>query len=339
MRRLRWITRTALIRMAVFLVLLAGLGLWGWFVMVHMPGESHHGPLQSLGSEALRAHVEKLAGEIGERNLDRYEGLTAAAAYIEGCWRQYGYEVRRQSYEVYGKTCDNLEVEVAGGSRRAEIVVIGAHYDSVVGSPGANDNGTGVAGLLALSQVFRGTSPARTLRFVAFVNEEPPYFQTDLMGSRVYARRSRERGEAIAAMLSLETIGYYTDAADSQKYPPPFSLFYPSTGNFIGFVGNLRSRALLKEVVASFRRNAEFPSEGAALPEFVPGAGWSDQWSFWQEGYPALMVTDTAPFRYPHYHMRQDTADKVKFDRMALVVAGLEKVIAELASPAPARGD
>ena len=135
-------------------------------------------------------------------------------------------------------------------------------------------------------------------------------------------------------MLSLETIGYYVEEEESQRYPPPFSLFYPSTGNFIAFVGNVKSGPLVREVVGSFRRHAKFPSEGAAFPGFIPGVGWSDHWAFWQEGYPALMVTDTAPFRYPAYHSPQDTPEKVKYDQMARVVGGLGKVIADLANPA-----
>ena len=150
------------------------------------------------------------------------------------------------------------------------------------------------------------------------------------MGSLVYALACRQRRENVVAMISLETIGYFDDAKGSQSYPPPFSLFYPSTGNFIAFVGNYSSRRLVRRSVASFRRHTEFPSEGAALPSFIPGVGWSDQWAFWQAGYPALMVTDTAPFRYPDYHRPSDTPDKIDHERMARVVDGLEAVVREL---------
>jgi len=186
-----------------------------------------------------------------------------------------------------------------------------------------------VAESLGISRVYLGMIVLSSI--VAFVNEEPPYFQTEQMGSWVYARRCHERNEKITAMLSLETIGYYSDSPDSQKYPPPFNLLYPSTGNFIGFVGNTSSAALVRQVVGAFRQYEQFPSEGGAPPEAIPGVGFSDQWSFWQEGYPALMVTDTAMFRYPHYHQAEDTPDKIDFERMARVVRGLEKVIAVLA--------
>ena len=151
------------------------------------------------------------------------------------------------------------------------------------------------------------------------------------MGSRVYARRSKARGENIVAMFSLETIGYYSDRPGSQRYPFPLGFFYPSTGSFIAFVSNLSSRALLHEVLASFRRHAAFPAEGVAAPAFIPGVDWSDHWSFWKEGYPALMVTDTAPYRYPYYHTAQDTPDRVDYERTARVVTGLHRMLRELA--------
>ena len=151
------------------------------------------------------------------------------------------------------------------------------------------------------------------------------------MGSLVYAKRCQELGDNVVAMLSLEMLGCYSDEPGTQKYPSLFSLFYPSTGNFIGFVGNFASRKLVRQCITAFRRHVDFPSEGAALPESIPGVGWSDHWSFWQVGYPALMVTDTALYRYDHYHLRSDTPDKIDFDRFARVVKGLEVVIAELA--------
>ena len=182
--------------------------------------------------------------------------------------------------------------------------------------------------MLALARRFAAKPLSKTLRFVAFVNEEPPYFLTEQMGSFVYANRRKVRGEQISAMISLETIGYFSDAAHSQTYPLfGLSAFYPTVGNFIGFVGNLPSRALLRHLLTLFRQHAKIPSEGAALPSFIPGVAWSDQWSFWQHGYRGIMVTDTAPFRYPHYHSATDTPDKLDYDRFALVVSGIEKMI------------
>jgi Zn-dependent M28 family amino/carboxypeptidase len=280
--------------------------------------------------DALRRDVEKLAGEIGERNVPRYRSLAAAADFLEASLANPFYNVSRHGYEVAGVTCHNIEVEIQGSDRADQIIIIGAHYDSVEGSPGANDNATGAAAVLALARLLAGKKTSRTLRFVEFVNEEPPYFQSPAMGSLVYAKHCRKRGEKIIAMLSLETIGYYSDQKGSQHYPFPFGLLYPSTGNFIGFVGNTSSARLVRDIVASFRRHTRYPSEGGALPSVIPGISFSDQWAFWQQGYPGVMVTDTAPFRYPYYHTRDDTPDKVRYDHMAQVVAGLERVIVDI---------
>ena len=278
----------------------------------------------------LVADVQALAGDIGERNMNRYPQLLAAADFIEGSLGRAGLTARRDTYELRGRACHNLEVEIPG--TRPEIFVIGAHYDSVFGSPGANDNASGVAALLTLARRFARKPTEKTLRFVAFVNEEPPYFQTEEMGSFVYAKRCKERGDRIVGMISLETIAYFSDAPRSQKYPSPgLGMFYPKKGNFIGFAGDTRSRSLLRSAVSAFRKTGKLPCEGASLPAIVPGIGWSDQWSFWQCGYPAIMVTDTAPFRYPHYHEPTDTPDKLDYDRFALVVSGMESVIKDLA--------
>jgi hypothetical protein len=182
-----------------------------------------------------------------------------------------------------------------------------------------------------LAKSFTGQKPARTLRFVAFVNEEPPFFYTENQGSLVYAKRCRARGENVMMMVSLESIGYYDTRKGSQKYPFPVGLCYPSRGDFIGFVGRTSERRFVRHCVKLFREHAQFPSEGGALPGWLEGIGWSDHWAFWQAGYPAIMVTDTTLFRSPHYHQPSETPEVVDYDRMARVVNGLEKVIKALA--------
>lgn len=312
--------------------------LAGWTTL-RMPGRNHRGPLPPADDQlvqlatGLRHHVVQLAEEIGERNVQRRPGqLAQAADYIEADLAGSGYEVKRHGYEVTGSTCYNLEVEIPGTILADEIVVIGAHYDSVPGSPAANDNASGVAAMLSLAHESSRRKTGRTLRFLAFVNEEAPYAHTERMGSWVYARRCRERNEKVTAMLSLETIGYFTEAPRSQKYPPVVGQMHPSVGNFIAFLGNTRYRRLVRQVVAAFRSSEPFPSQGGALPEIVSHIGRSDHWSFWQEGYPALMVTDTAPFRYPHYHTPEDTVDKINFEKLGRVVRGLRAVVGELAT-------
>jgi Zn-dependent M28 family amino/carboxypeptidase len=280
---------------------------------------------------ALRDDVQMLAGTIGERNVWTHAALQRASGYIAQAFRTLGYGVTLQPYAVAGKSVDNIEAALAGTSIPDEVVLIGAHYDSVRGSPGADDNATGVAAVLELARRFAGRRQLRTLRFVAFVNEEPPFFQTPLMGSLVYANAARDRGDRITAMLSLETIGYYSDAPDSQTYPAPVGVFYPRTGDFIGFVSNVGSARLLFRARRAFRHGTSFPFRSAAVPAAIPGVGWSDHWAFWQAGYPAMMVTDTAPYRYPWYHTAEDTPDKVSPDRLAHVVDGLEHVVSALA--------
>jgi Zn-dependent M28 family amino/carboxypeptidase len=284
--------------------------------------------------EALRRDVTVLAGEIGARSaVTEYTNLCRAADFIEQSLAGMGYEVRRQSFlpdhwAMKKRPCWNLEVEIKGTVRPEEIVVIGAHYDTEMSCPGANDNGSGVAALLALARISKGQPCGRTLRFVAFTNEEPPFFWTANMGSLGYASACRERNENIVAMVSLETLGYYTDTPGSQHYPSQmFGWFYPTTGNFISFIGNVRSRSLVGQTLASFRRQVSFPSEGAALPGLISGVGWSDHWSFWQKGYTGVMVTDTAPFRYAHYHTAGDTPEKLDYERFAVVVEGLRGVV------------
>ena len=282
----------------------------------------------------LKTHVEQLAGGIGQRNLWQYANLVAAAEYVEAELTRSGHEVASQRFAVDGQEVRNLEVVLPGGDRPDEIVLVGGHYDSVLGSPGANDNATGTAAVLELARLLAGRDLSRTVRLVAFVNEEPPFFRTDDMGSLRYARRCSDRGERICAMLCLETIGYYSTVPGSQAYPLPFGLFHPSTADFVAFVANLSSRRLGRQAAASFRRQSAFPCEASVAPGWLPGVGWSDHWAFWQQGYPAIMVTDTALFRYAHYHMPHDTPDKIDYERTAQVVAGLARVVEELAGKA-----
>jgi hypothetical protein len=314
---------------------LAALLTW----MIAMPGSSFHGPLpppdalETRLAESLHADVSEIAGSIGERNLPKPAALDRARDYITSELTRAGYIVRRQDYSVYGIVSTNLDTESPGDGRKGEIVVVGAHYDSVAGALGADDNGSGVAAVLALARAFAGRHTARTLRFVAFANEEPPYFWTDDMGSLVYAKACRARGDNIVAMLSLETVAYFRDAPHTQHYPPPLGYVYPDRGDFVAFVGNLGSRTLTRDAVRVFRQSVQLPSEGAALPGWVPGVGWSDQWAFWQVGYPGVMVTDTAPFRNPNYHTSRDAPDTLDYPRFARVVSGLSKVVEAIATP------
>jgi Zn-dependent M28 family amino/carboxypeptidase len=259
----------------------------------------------------LRVHVETLARS--ERNTD----LETPARYIAAQLR----DPRYQEFTSGGRKVKNIETG-------AGAIVVGAHYDTVPGSPGADDNASGVAALIELSRM------SLAARFVAFANEEMPYYHTNEMGSQAWAQAARARGDDLRAMFSLEMLGCYSDAPGSQRYPPVVGWFYPDRANFIAFVGDLGARRLVKRAHKLFRKHSSFPSESLAAPAFVPGITRSDHWSFRLQGYPALMVTDTAYNRYPHYHRATDTPEKLDYARMAQVTLGLAAMIEELANEA-----
>lgn len=284
-------------------------------------------------TDRLRGHVSHLAQEIGQRNVFHPHALYAAADYIRSEWGAQGYAVNSQCYQAKEVKSENLEVSRIGKTKPQEIVLVGAHYDTVRGSPGADDNASGIAALLELSRLFAGVETERTLRFVAFTNEEPPFFFWGQMGSTVYARTAKARGENICLMISLEMLGSYSDKLGSQGYPPFLKHFYPDRGNFIAMVSNRASREELRQLVAAFQAHSDFPVESLATFEFVPGVAWSDHLSFWRQGYPAVMVTDTAFYRNAAYHTAADTPEKLDYSAMARVVAGLFHALQALELP------
>ena len=293
--------------------------------------------------DRLKQTITHLSEKIGERNLRFPKKLNEAADYLQSTLESMDYKVERQSFEVTnsqeerynGIPCHNLITEIVGKDKPKEIVLIGAHYDTALTTPGANDNGSGVAALIEIANQLRGKRFSKTIRLVCFTNEEPPFFQNEgQMGSWVYAKLCKQRRDDLKLVLSLETMGYFTDAQNSQNYPPQLASKYPSQGNFIGLVSNMESKKILDEVATSLRKHCEekVDVQKAALLSVFPGVGWSDHWSFWQEGYMGIMVTDTALFRYPHYHRPTDTVDKIEFVRYSQVVDGLVKTIEEFAN-------
>lgn len=316
-----------------------------WFTA--MPLRSYSGALPPVTAneaqirEDLAAYVNQLSQALPDRNLRHFEpspeglrsdSLNAAADYLLHTLGREGFSLGTYQYPVNGKFVKNIEVRVDGQTWLGKSVIVGAHYDAVPGSPGADKDATGVAAALELARLLQHSRPDQTIRFVFFVNEELPYLHTANMGSLAYAKNLHNQGVKVTAMLSLEAIGYYSDAKGSQHYPRGLGLLYPDTGNFVGFVGNAASRDLVRNAIGTFRRSARFPSEGLALPGWLPGVGASDHWSFWQQGYPAIMITDTAGLRNPYIHSPGDTPDKLDFDRMARVVEGLQTVILRLAA-------
>ena len=323
---------------AAALLILVGLPVAAILWMTAVPGHSWAAPLPPLDpgqqqiAANLEAHVRAIAGK--PHNIEYPAALEAAAQHIEDALTETGYAVHRQPLDP-DRSERNIEVVIEPARPNAQTLVIGAHYDSAFDAPGANDNATGTAGVIELARLLadlRGKSGLR-IRLVLFVNEEPPNFQTANMGSLVYAERLKHTGELVIGMLCLETLGYYSDQPHSQHYPAPLDLLYPSTDNFVAFVGLTSSRSFVRKTVGAFRAQARFPSVGGSAPGFITGIDWSDHWSFEQVGIPAVMITDTAVFRYPWYHMRGDTPDKVDYAKLARVVSGLERVVRGWALP------
>lgn len=354
--------RSGLVSAGFWVGVIGVAGLWvmgGIAGCVLMPGDRTRGAVEvEKGdvprAEALRRDVERLAGEIGERSLmverNGRPSLYDAEDFLALSLAKMGFVVR---WQTFGSACpdgmtrhaSNLEVEIVGSDKPDEIIVVGAHYDTVhvddlahgrVRTPGADDNASGCAALLEIARGLaarreRGEMPARTVRLVFFANEEPPFFWTDQMGSLVYARACKERGEKIVGMISLETIGMYSDEPGSQGRPALMGDIVPDRGDFIAFVGMSSAEAFVSACVEAFRAVSSFPCEGAALPMAVPRVGSSDHWSFWKQGYPAVMVTDTAKYRNKNYHKETDTPRTLNYEKMAEVVRGVEGVIAGLA--------
>jgi hypothetical protein len=320
----------------LLLTVATAVGLAGWYAL-GVPGRRYSGPLPVLSTDELdlasrmRLHVRAIAS--APHNVTHYGALDRAARYIEGMLQELGYPVERQTFSVAGREVRNIEATREPRTVEAVTLVVGAHYDSYDNAPGANDNATGVAAVLEAARLLKEWRPERTrLRLVLFVNEEPPYYRTENMGSWRYAKLLRERGERVGGMISLETLGAYSDQPGSQSYPPPLGLLLPTKADFIAFVGMPGSRTFLHQALASFRAHTAFPSIGGIAPDsLVPGIGWSDHWSFREHGFPAIMITDTAFLRYPHYHLPSDTPDKVDYENLARVTKGLERMLRDIA--------
>jgi len=297
-------------------------------------------PAEEAMCARLRRHVEILAEAIGERNTDRPGGLEAAARYIENHLQKCGFTPRAQTFKAGGQMVRNIDLEIPGTHARKnkEILLLGAHYDSV-DCPAANDNASGVAGVLEAATQFTGKQFKRTVRLVLFVNEEPPYYKGPMMGSVRYAKRCRERNEKIVGLINLETIGCYFSNPDSQEFPDArlrtLARFHPvlrrRAGDFVVFTGNLASWRLIRRLYVRFKKHARFPALWLPAPDSIEGPGMSDNWSFWQVGYPALMVTDTAFLRYAHYHKKSDLPVNMNFDCMTRVVRGVLEATQDMA--------
>ena len=289
--------------------------------------------MASALEDGLERHVRALSVEIGERTAFRGDGLGRAARYIRGVFEDAGLDVTEQSYDYHGQSVCNVIAAPAGGTRAPAYYLVGAHYDTVPGTPGADDNASGVAVLLELGRRLAESAARIPLHFVAFTLEEAPAFTTRHQGSRVFVCELGRTGGRVLGAVVLEMVGY---TCPEQDYPVVLQWAgYPKQGNFIGIVGNGRSRRFGRTLVNGFRRNRRLPVESL----FVPFNGWllpatrlSDHASFWDHGWPAVMVTDTAFFRNPNYHTSRDSLDTLDFGFMAELVNSLDLAFAELSA-------
>ncbi|MBC8183396.1 M28 family peptidase [candidate division KSB1 bacterium] len=281
--------------------------------------------------ENLIDHVNHLSEVIGPRNLDYYSSLNKASQYISQKMIEYGAEPVLQNYKCKGKLVNNIIAEKKGARFPDEIIIVGGHYDSVMDSPGADDNGTAIAALIELIRLLKDFPNQRTVRFVAFTLEEPPHFGSGKMGSLVYAKSCYKKKENIIAMIALEMLGYFTDEPMSQQYPfPEMLMAYPERGNFIAVVGNKQSEELTNKFADLLKETSLIKTETLIADASVPGVDLSDHASFWRYNYPALMITDTAFYRNPYYHTTEDKIDFLNFKVFAKLVYGLAFAIKKL---------
>ncbi|MRR16009.1 MAG: M28 family peptidase [Deltaproteobacteria bacterium] len=316
---------TLLIIVALLLVGIA-LILFPIVRIRRMPSVWRHPPQDHLPelTHNLYHHVDVLSREIGSRSLREPHKLCQAQNYIETFLQKIHFPYVLQSYRVNGKTFSNVIATAPGNNNPPETIVIGAHYDTILNTPGADDNASGVAVLLEMCRALQNNAPDRTVKLVFFTLEEPPVFDTEQMGSWVFATDARARGENIALMISLDMLGYYNDNEKRQQYPLPLmDLFYSDTPNFIVVAGDTPCRHLVASAADHIRRTCDFRVEDLTVPRFFPGIKLSDNLSFWKMGYKAMMITDTGFYRNPNYHTQQDTIETLNFDKLASLCEGL----------------
>ena len=282
---------------------------------------------------ALRKHVHRLAVDFAPRVHTNLTQLNKASAYIESELRTTSAKVTVQRYAATGRNFQNLIAQF--GPDTEDVIVVGAHYDVADIQPGADDNASGVAGLIELAKALSNAKLKQRVELVAYTLEEPPYFRTANMGSAIHAKSLKAKGKRVTLMLSLECIGYFSDEPNSQQLLTPLmKAVYPTTGNFIALVGNYAEGDLSRRVKRSMQRATSLPVYSINAPSVLQGIDFSDHLSYWNEGFVGMMVTDTAFFRNEAYHTEDDTPDRLDYKRMAEVVVAVTKtVLAEAAMP------
>jgi len=286
-------------------------------------------PPRPVSAERLRADVERLCGELSPRLYNPPEHLDRVASWIEGQFRDAGLAVDEHTYRLREGEYRNVLGMRKGSDPSLGAVIVGAHYDAYMGLPGADDNASGVAVLLELARTLPPETPARTQIFAAFTNEEPPFFGGDDMGSARYARSLAEASTRVDLMIALDLVGTFDDRPGSQGYPLSWMQWlYPSRGDFIAIVGDTGAGPAIRRVKRGMLSARSIPVQSFRAPSAIGGVDWSDHLSFRRLGMPAVMVTDTAFLRMPHYHRTSDTPEKLDYPRMAGVTQALHAVLA-----------
>ncbi len=282
-----------------------------------------------VSPERLQTHVQKLSEEFSPRSYLNTENLDRAAAYIKHEFEQAKGQVTEQPYKANGKNYRNVSAKF--GAATNERIVIGAHYDVCEPLPGADDNASGVAGLIELAYLLNKTELPMQVELVAYTLEEPPFFRSEARGSAVHAASLKKQGVQVRAMMSLEMIGYFSDEPNSQSFPNPvLRLFYPSRGNFISIVGNFGQVNLVRKMKRTMQATTSLPVYSINAPGWLPGIDFSDHLNYWKNGFPAVMITDTSFYRNQNYHTAQDTLEKLDYNRMAQVVQAVHATILTL---------
>jgi hypothetical protein len=321
------------IRRVILLVLLA-VGLMmiaGWAIVTEpVMRVERAATVPGVDPARLEDHVKVISQEYSPRDFEHVENLDRTASYIRDQFAAAGAVIAGQPYQVDGRTYRN--VIGSFGPETEERLVVGAHYDAAGPHPAADDNASGVAGLIELARLCGQTQLSMRVDLVAYTLEEPPFFRSQNMGSARHARLLKANGVKVRAMLSLEMIGYFSDEAGTQSFPNPIMRpFYPSRGNFIAVVGNLGGLRLVRQVKKAMSSASELEVYSINAPGLVPGIDFSDQLNYWNAGYPAVMITDTAFYRNKAYHTEHDTPDRLDYRRMAMVVQGVFQAVQQLA--------
>jgi Zn-dependent M28 family amino/carboxypeptidase len=320
-------------RWAILRIVLVLLFLFGVLValVVNPIMKKRNAIAYSASAQRVRAHVEMLANTFRPRDYRHIENLEKSANYIRDAFRAAGGRVEDQAYTAGRETYRN--VIASFGPESDERVVVGAHYDAVEAVPGADDNASGVAGLLELARILKDAKLNTRVDLVAYSTEEPPFFGGAEMGSMVHARSLRKTGVKVRAMLALEMIGYYSDAPGSQGFPfEAMRKVYPDRGNFIVAAGRISDELLTRKVKRAMSAENGVDVQSVNAPAGVAGISLSDNSSYWDQGYPAVMITDSAFFRNRNYHQMSDTPDTLDYERMAKVVAQVAAAVVALSN-------